>query len=279
GPLGGRAGVLPDDRGMGGAASRINGDEGGPVPVDPDRADVADVQPGQLAHREADRAPPGLRILLGAAGRRIGVGRVAGPGEPQEPPIEPNEPRLDLGRPEIDREDRGFATHAAAPESSKASTASAVGWSVTSVVSIPPRSAPRIGRTLPSPLATPIRTGTRPSSRASNAIVRSRSASQTNRPSRSNGLTSTSPTAPDRVRSSAMSGPRAAALQAGPPMPKAATSRRSQRSAMRRTPAWATSDRLVTGSSTRPGASRPIGSPPMPSATRRNGSRAGPVNQ
>ena len=38
-------------------------------------------------------------------------------------------------------------------------------------------------------------TGTRPSRRASNAMTRSRSAGQTNRPSRSNGATRTSPTA------------------------------------------------------------------------------------
>src|SRR4029079_8429554 len=97
-----------------------NGEERGPVPVDPDRADLAHVEPGQLAYGEADRAPPGLGVLLSAAGRRIGVGRVARPGKAQKPPLEPDEPCLDLGGAEIDREDGRLAAHAAAPESSRA---------------------------------------------------------------------------------------------------------------------------------------------------------------
>ena len=50
---------------------------------------------------------------------------------------------------------------------------------------------------------------------ASKAITRSRRAGQTNRPSRSNGATRTSPTAPDASSSRATSGPTVAGLQPG----------------------------------------------------------------
>ena len=62
-------------------------------------------------------------------------------------------------------------------------------------LTIPERSAPRIGSTLRSPAATPIDTGTRPSARASNASTRSRSVGQTNSPSMSNGAMRISPIA------------------------------------------------------------------------------------
>ena len=102
---------------------------------------------------------------------------------------------------------------------SRATTASAVATSVTSVRIAPARSAPRTGRTLLSPAPTPIATGTRPSARASKASTRSRRAGQTNTPSRSNGAMRISPTAPARSSSAATSSPTDAAPQARPPMP------------------------------------------------------------
>ena len=73
-------------------------------------------------------------------------------------------------------------------------------------------------------------------SRASNAIVRARSDSPTNRPSIANGAMSTSPTAPPARISAIASRPTAASLHAGPPIPNSATSSRPQQVDDARTP-------------------------------------------
>src|SRR4029453_3337606 len=173
--------------------------------------------------------PPRLGVLLGAAGRRVGLGPVAGAGEAQQTPVERDEAGLHLGCPEIDAEDRGLARrscHAAPPRASLA-TASAVVTSVTSVVTAPDLSAPRLGRALAAAPATPIRTGTRSSRSTSNAIVRSSRSPRMNVPSTSNGAISSSPTASAFSSRWQVAFPNAADVQAGPPMPKTATSSRS----------------------------------------------------
>ena len=75
-------------------------------------------------------------------------------------------------------------------------------------------------------------------------MTRSRRAGQTNRPSMSNGATRTSPTASDASSWRSTSSPTARRVQAGPPIPNSATSSRSHRSTIARTPACATSARL-----------------------------------
>ena len=156
--------------------------------------------------------------------------RVARPAETEQPAVERDESGLGLARAEVDGEDgrlgpvagahRDRPARSGAVASSRATTASAVATSVTSVFTTPARSAPRIGRTLPSPDATPIATGTRPSRRASKAMTRSRRAGQTKRPSISNGATSTSPTASAWSRSRSIRRPTGATLQAGPADPE-----------------------------------------------------------
>ena len=70
----------------------------------------------------------------------------------------------------------------------------------------------------------------------------------------------TSPTAARVVEPARhVASPNAAVVQAGPPIPKTATSRRSHSSTIRRTPAWATSERFVAASSTRPGRQEALG--------------------
>ena len=59
----------------------------------------------QLRGHRPDRRPPVLGILLGGPGGRVGVERIGGPRQPEQPPVEPDQPGLRLGRPEIDRED------------------------------------------------------------------------------------------------------------------------------------------------------------------------------
>ncbi len=145
------------------------------VPVDADGDDIriVDVQrPDRADHRR----PPGPGILLGPAVSAAHIERVAAPRETQQPTVEADQAGLDLGRAEVDPEDCRFA-HPALHQavlarltdvaSSRATTASAVATSVTSVRTTPARNAPRIGRTLLSPDATPIPTGIRASRRAS----------------------------------------------------------------------------------------------------------------
>src|SRR4029078_11723706 len=151
----GRAGVLPDDRRVGRPAGRVDRHEGGSMAVDADPADLAGIEPDtlpgadgkgpdQLARREGNGPPPGLRILLGSACRGVPVGGIAGSGEPDEPTVEPDQADLHLRRAEVDREDdRLPAPHATGSASVRRRTASAVDWSVTSAVRSPPRSAPR----------------------------------------------------------------------------------------------------------------------------------------
>ena len=216
----------------------IDGDEGRAVAVDADRRDVGRVGQVQSTDGADDRRPPGARILLRPAAvvrwRPADIPRCRAPAAGHRPRTSPaltsvvprSRPRnaVRVGG------HRGRPPCGASVASSRATTASAVATSVTSVRTIPARSAPRIGRTLPSPAATPIAAGTRPRRRASNAITRSRSAGQTNWPSRSNGATRTSPTASAVSSSCSIASPTSDALHAGPPIPNSATSRRSQRS-------------------------------------------------
>ena len=211
--------------------------------VDADRHDVGQIGGTEGANGADDRRPPRAGILLDPAVAAGGIEVVAAARQREQPAVEGDQAGLDLGRPEIEPEDRLRAGGHAVPPvervgvaASSATTASAVAISVTSVRTTPARSAPRIGRTLFSPEATPIATGSRPSRRASSAMTRSRRAGQTNRPSMSNGATRTSPTASAASRSCSVVSPSAATLQAGPPIPNRATSTRSQRSTIARTP-------------------------------------------
>src|SRR6185369_7463950 len=207
-----------------------------------------------LPNRDPDAGPPRVRILFGAAGRRVDIEAVRGSPEAERRPVEPDEPSLDAARPEVDPEQcrrsgraraatRGAARtapdvagHAAASEAS-ASTASAVRASVTSVFTNPPRSAPRIGATLAAPSATPIVRPIPDSAAASNATVRARNVVATRRPSAANGAIRSSPIAPPARISAMASAPTLASLHDGPPMPKRATSSRDHRSMTARTPA------------------------------------------
>ena len=77
----------------------------------------------------------------------------------------------------------------------------------------------------------------------------------------------------------AASAPTAASVHAAPPIPNIATSSRSQRSNTACSPAWAASAWRVVASSTRPGREEALDAAPSASATRRNGSRGGVLNQ
>ena len=53
-----RSGVLPDDRGVGRSALRVDGDQCRPVPIDSDRGDVCEVHPDRSQIRTAIRFEP-----------------------------------------------------------------------------------------------------------------------------------------------------------------------------------------------------------------------------
>ena len=216
GGLGGGPGVEERDRGTRGLATTVDRGERRSVAIDPDRDDVDGLGRVQRADGADHRGPPRTRVLFRPPRSVPDLEAVARPGDRQQPPVEGHEARLDLGRAEIEAEDGGRSAvvgHAGGVSASRATTASAVATSVTSVRIAPLRSAPRTGRTLLSPAPTPIATGTRPSARASKASTRSRRAGQTNWPSMSKGAMRISPTAPARSSSAATSSPTDAAPQ------------------------------------------------------------------
>ena len=179
------------------------GDERRAVPVDADRDDLGAARRlADLADGADDRGPPGAGVLLRPARLRADRHRVAGPRERQEPAVEVTRPALTSvvprsrprtpargahGAPLVRRERRGVERHHGLGRRDIGDER-------------PRRRRPgaRPGSAGPSPRPPRRRSppGRAPARGASKAITRSRRAGQTNAPSRSNGATRTSPTAP-----------------------------------------------------------------------------------
>ena len=99
GPLRAGPGVLPDDRVAGRPALGVDRDERRPVAVESNRQHIRLGSTDEVPDRRRQGPPPGIRILLGAPRRGVGLGPVAGSGQTEQPAIERHEAGLHLGRP------------------------------------------------------------------------------------------------------------------------------------------------------------------------------------